>query len=338
MAKKKQRNTSASTTQARVSAQAERQQRLNAERTTSTTTTRSSQRTRRSVVRRNTAWWWVGGIVLACVVVVIAFVVIANNQKPSGVVSTTTSSSILQAVTTVSPSVSRTVGTGGLQSKIVTPITKQPALNGPNGKPQFFYYGAEWCPYCAATRWSVVVALSRFGTFTKLPETLSSSSDVYPNTATFSFDGSAYTSSFIDFVPLEAQDRTHNTLQTPTAAEQQLLKTFNVSSYPFIDIANKYRINSSYDPSVLAGLSQAQIASKLSNPNDTVTQNIVGEANYLTAAICATTQNQPANVCSAEPIPTIMQSLTLDQHNSLPINNQADIMQNQLVFVDRRRV
>ncbi len=334
MAKKKQRSTSAAATRPRVSAQAERQQRVSDARATAT---KSSQRARRRVVRRNTIWWWIGGIVVACVVVVIAFVVIANNQKASGVISSTANTSVLKTVTSVSPGVLSAVGTGGLQNNIVRPITHQPALTGPQGKPEFFYYGAEWCPYCAATRWSVVIALSRFGTFSKLPESLSSSSDVYPNTATFSFHGSTYSSSFIDFVPLEVQDRNHNTLETPTASEQQLLKTFNVSSFPFINIANKYQVRTAYDPSVLAGLSQVQIASKLSNPNDTVTQNIVGGANYLTAAICAATQNQPASVCSVAPIPSIMQSLALNQGNSLPVNKQTDIVQNQLVLMDRRR-
>ena len=28
--------------------------------------------------------------------------------------------------------------------------------------------GAEYCPYCAAQRWAMIVALSRFGTFSGL--------------------------------------------------------------------------------------------------------------------------------------------------------------------------
>ena len=49
----------------------------------------------------------------------------------------------------------------------------------------------------------------------------------------------------------------------------------------------------SYVPGVLAGLNQQEIAAKLSNPTDPVTQRIVGTANYLTASICAVTGNQP---------------------------------------------
>jgi thiol-disulfide isomerase/thioredoxin len=32
------------------------------------------------------------------------------------------------------------------------------------GKPLVLYIGAEYCPYCAATRWALVMALSKFGT------------------------------------------------------------------------------------------------------------------------------------------------------------------------------
>ena len=50
---------------------------------------------------------------------------------------------------------------------------KIPPVNGgtpltANGKPEMLYMGAEYCPYCAAERWSMIVALSRFGTFSGL--------------------------------------------------------------------------------------------------------------------------------------------------------------------------
>ena len=31
--------------------------------------------------------------------------------------------------------------------------------------PEVLYMGAEYCPYCAAQRWSTIIALSRFGTW-----------------------------------------------------------------------------------------------------------------------------------------------------------------------------
>ncbi|HEX9034101.1 MAG TPA: hypothetical protein VF834_19850, partial [Streptosporangiaceae bacterium] len=60
---------------------------------------------------------------------------------------------------------------------------------------------------------------------------------------------------------------------------------------------------------VLAGLTWSQIASKLKNPTDPVAINITGAANYITASICKMTNNAPATVCTAGPIPTIEKSL-----------------------------
>ncbi|SRR6266487_3006825 len=332
MAKKKSNNTSASATRARASRQAERQQRLKNIRTAPPV--QSTQKVRKQAARRNTSWWWIGAIILACIIIVGVFVFISYNQKPAGVIGPT-DQTVLKAVTTVKSSVLEDVNTGGLQN-VITPIKGQPPLTGPNGKPEIFYYGAEFCPYCAADRWSMVVALSRFGTFSQLPQSLSSSTDTAPNTSTFTFVNSKYTSSIIDFVPLENEDRDGKPLQEPTAAQQQLLQTFKVTGYPFLDIGNRYQVGALYDPGVLANLSQKDIASKLSDPNDTVTKNIIGGANYLTAAICAVTNNQPADVCTTGPIPSIIQSLS--QKGSVPINNQADIVHNLALIVDRRRV
>ena len=76
---------------------------------------------------------------------------------------------------------------------------------GPDGKPVFFFAGAEYCPYFAAERWSMVMALSRFGTISNLTLSASTGSDVYPNTPTFTFVGSSYTSKYIDFQSVEGR-------------------------------------------------------------------------------------------------------------------------------------
>ena len=65
------------------------------------------------------------------------------------------------------------------------------------------YEGAEYCPFCAAERWAMVMALSKFGTFWGLKLTNSSVSDFAPDTATFSFYGSTYTSKYLAFKPVE---------------------------------------------------------------------------------------------------------------------------------------
>ena len=54
------------------------------------------------------------------------------------------------------------VGTGSVLGYNPKPITtiKGASLTS-DGKPQMLYIGAEFCPYCAAMRWSMAVALSK---------------------------------------------------------------------------------------------------------------------------------------------------------------------------------
>src|SRR5206468_9805782 len=74
--------------------------------------------------------------------------------------------------------------------------------------------------------------------------------------------------------------------------------------------ANQYIMQgSNYSPDKLAGHSWQDISGQLSNKNSDITKAIVGSANYLTAAICIATKQQPANVCTAAPIPQLQQSL-----------------------------
>jgi hypothetical protein len=55
---------------------------------------------------------------------------------------------------------------------------------------------------------------------------------------------------------------------------------------PFLDIGDRYILaGAQYDPQVLAGLSQAQIASQLRNPDNPVAKALDGSANVVIAAI-----------------------------------------------------
>lgn len=292
-----------------------RQQRLRNDSRNNQQQQAKTRKVRRTVRRGINPWWYIGGILAAVVIVVGVFIYIANQQ---GKVATSGAAdpTVLQQVTHVNSSVFSQVGAADVKSNIQAVQQKQPILNGPTGKPQFFYYGAEFCPYCAAQRWGVVVALSRFGTFSALNETASSPTDAYPNTATFSFYKSSYTSQYVDFVPVEERDGQGNPLQTLTPDQQKIVSTYDAppytqsSGYPMIDIANQYVINGpTYSPDVLTGLSQKDIAGQLSDPNSTSTKAIVATANYLTAAICSTTKNAPQNVCSDATIQQIQQTL-----------------------------
>ena len=197
-----------------------------------------------------------------------------------------------------------------------TPVGSGTILRGTDGKPLITYVGAEYCPYCAAERWAIAVALSRFGTFSNLSGTHSSGSDIYPNTQTLSFYGSSYSSSYVDFQPVEeATNRQvggqYQALQRPTAAQTSLMSTYDSGgSIPFFDIANRYVITgASFSPQVLQGLSQAQIAAQLRDPSSPVAQAIDGTANYITAAISRVTGNQPSSVADSSAVAAIAKRL-----------------------------
>ncbi len=291
-----------------------RQQRLQRD-SSQNTQQAKTRRVRRTVRRGVNPWWYIGGVLAVVVIVIGIFIYIARQQ---GNVATTgtTDTTVLQQVAHVSPALLSQVGTSDVKNAFQAVKQKQPILMGPTGKPEFLYYGAEYCPYCAGQRWGVVVALSRFGTFTKLPEIASSSTDVYPNTATFSFYKSSYTSSYIDFVPLEVEDGQGKPLQTPTTDQQKLIATYNAPPYtqsagfPFIDVGNQYVMTGpAYVPDVLAGLSQKDIAGQLSSTDSASSKAIMATANYMTASICLITNNQPASVCSDTSIQQIEQSM-----------------------------
>jgi hypothetical protein len=222
---------------------------------------------------------------------------------------------VLSAVTHPDPSVVAAVTTGG-QPPELTRVAGTQVVRGSGGRPAVVYAGAEYCPYCGAERWSMVMALSSFGTFKGLEETTSTSTDVYPNTPTFTFVHSSYSSPWVDFQSAELQDRNGQPLQSPSAEISNLLTTVDQPPYtasaqgfPFLDIAGRFVLSQTgYSPQVLQGLSWNQIAADLANPGSPVTKAIVGHANYLTAAICSATGNRPG-VCSSSTIRGIESTL-----------------------------
>jgi Domain of unknown function (DUF929) len=267
---------------------------------------------RRTEIRRRVLV--VTGSVVAVLAIVVAFVLIKvnnNNTASSSGASTSVTGTLLpdsvqKDITTVPASALDTVGLGAIPSYTSQPITavSDKALTS-NGKPEMLFIGAEYCPYCAAERWAIAVALSRFGTFTTpLHGIHSSSSDVDPNTPTLTFYKSSYSSPYLTFTPVENETITKAPLQQTTAAQQALWEKYDSSpegvGYPFIDFGNKYVIKApTYDPAVLAHMTWAQVAAALHDPSSKVAQSVLGSANLMTAAICKMTNGQPGNVCTS---------------------------------------
>jgi hypothetical protein len=251
------------------------------------------------------------------VIVVVILIVALLNSGSKATATTPAPAVVVQAATNVPAGTLAAVGLGPSGIQAPKPTTgNQPALTS-NGLPQVLYLGAEYCPFCAAERWPMVVALSRFGTFSHLGSTESSTvnGEQFPGTKTFSFFGSSYSSPYLVFTSVETQSNQpsgngYATLQRPTAAQQKLLQQYDTPPYtqssggiPFVDFGNRYIVSgASYSPQVLQGQSMSAIAGSLVDPSNQIAQNVDGTANMLTAAICQLTNNQPAQVCST---PTI---------------------------------
>lgn len=260
---------------------------------------RPAPRPMRKPVSTTPSWVVPAAVVAGLALVVAAFFVIRNYITYTPPPLTTSATS--QVVTTITGlPTSEFDGVGqGSATNLVKPVSGAP-LTGATGKPEVFYYGAEYCPYCAAERWPLIIALSRFGTFSGLQTTSSSSTDIYANTPTFTFRNATYSSQYIDFVSVESQDRTGGPLQTPTAQEQQLFSKYDTAgSIPFIDFGNRYAsIGAMYLPDKIGGMSWQAVADSVQDSGSPQAQAIVGSANLITAAICRMTNDQPSAVCS----------------------------------------
>jgi hypothetical protein len=276
--------------------------------------------------------WGSIGLVVVIVAVVVLVSQLGGSSSSSATPVTPVSASVVGAVTNIPASVYDSVGTG--TSGVVTaPIVihghSPLVLDGKS--PSILFYGAEYCPYCAAERWAVTAALARFGTWSNLEVTASSPTDVYANTHTFSYRSASFTSPYIHFtsieqytnIPVSGGNGGYTVLQNPTSAEAKIISTYNNPTYipgatagqisfPFITINNLALISgASYNPGILAGQSWSDIANGLSNPNNPATQAIVGTANYISAAICASTDNAPSSVCKSAGVTAASKALKL---------------------------
>ncbi len=313
----------------------------------------------KSLVTRYSGW-----IAVAAVIIVVGVFVGVYMSKSSNPTATQTTSSdgvvtgnspllapadVVNAVTTIPVSVYNSVGVGsqppakaggkwtGTVTEPFAVLQDQPKIPDGSKKPTFVYYGAEDCPYCALLRWSLVMALSRFGHFSNLHETTSSSTDINPNTPTFTFYHSSYKSPYIDFIPYEYLNRLEQQLQIPS---QWVLKlylkydgtavgnpapTYNIwgsAGVPFVDIDNHY--TSAGDPPSFAvaesaltdgGPGRLAIAQAMRDPTGQVGMSFdagafLAEANYMSAGICNSDGNKPASVCESQGVLAAKQVLT----------------------------
>jgi Domain of unknown function (DUF929) len=234
------------------------------------------------------------GLVLALVAGLVVAATVTSGAAAARGSETEAPPAVVTEVTTLPPRVLSRIGVGNE----ITPL--QPVTTGASlsidGRAGVVFVSEESCPFCAAERWAVVIALSHFGTWSHLGATTSSSTDVYPSTATFSFRDASYSSRYLALRTTELTDNAGHPLQPLTSLDTSLLDRYDVPPYvnsadqsgavPFLDIDNHYVLaGAQYDPQVLAGLSIRHIAAQLDDPGSPVAKAIDGSANVLIAAI-----------------------------------------------------
>jgi hypothetical protein len=229
---------------------------------------------------------------------------------------------------------------GTLKNNVGIPTTKVPMFVV-NGKPSVIYVGSITCVWCAANRWSMALALSRFGNFTYLFKGYSALEDgdaptLYWTPAHYNETsvamGSFYSSKYINFLPYEESAPISGgfSLQPLGALQQYANATGNLA---YID-GVKYVISinsfegtpySVWDGYVAAGadahafgnnsqstsllnMTHEQMLQQLADPSSQLAWTEYAGADYYSAMICKSLNNT-APVCALNAIKTMEASL-----------------------------
>jgi hypothetical protein len=270
------------------------------------------------------------GLISAVVGVVAVFVVVlllTESTLNSGLQQDTqvlaAPASLVKSITTIPLKTLEAVKGGSIgNSPLNIPSSYKAAALSQGGLPEIAYVGAEYCPYCALERWSVIIGLSHFGTWSDLHLIRSSVYEtvVGASLATFSFaHGANFTSPYVAFVGREFQSnvstdqgQSYKTLQSlPPAVATAFTSIDSNGGYPFLDYAGRIKTVGSEAKSVLPlqGLDWSQVAKDLRNPTSKVAQEVLGGANYVTAATCILTDNKPGKVCDSAMIQKLRQKV-----------------------------
>jgi hypothetical protein len=197
------------------------------------------------------------------------------------------------------------VGTGGVLGKNGSKLSGKPLDS--HGKPEVRALTLAWCPHCAASSWSLAIALSRFGTLHGLRVINAGTyyerhggKPGYPDAHGISFFHSTFKSKHLTFVDLIEQDVHGKNFEMPTKREKAAF-SFDHNGLPGVDVGGDYAyLASGYDPGLLGKKSWATIAGGLAHANGKLARRIDGYANLLTAAFCKVTSGKPRHVCSSK--------------------------------------
>jgi hypothetical protein len=190
----------------------------------------------------------------------------------------------------------------GKFQRVATPVVHK------NGQAPFFFMSALFCPYCAAERWAIVETLQRFGSWSNLePSTSTSGIDSFAALPTYDFLHASYTSRFVDFTARDVADAQGHPLQKMDAAQQALVNRFDPKGgFPFLIIDGAYvQTDSGYPPGLLAHKTFAQVQSAIRH-DTSLGRAIKQESDILTALLCIGDGNRPTGVCSAAAVRSLV--------------------------------
>jgi hypothetical protein len=250
----------------------------------------------------------IGSIALVLVLVIVLVVVKASgggSGSSSGLGSPPAGTPVLAGTMSRLASIPLATLKAAPTSAVGAPAAIQDKALTDFGKPELLFVGAEFCPICAAERWAMYVALSKFGTFSPEPGRIHSAvrdGDI----PTLTFYKTTYTSPYFAFVPEEIftnvpDGDTYTSLQSLSAAQQAIWVSHTSQSFPFLDFAGKKDLTSAqYDPSLLEGSSFDTIANSIGNNSTEIGAAIDASAELLVQTICGTlTNHQPADICGS---------------------------------------
>jgi hypothetical protein len=251
--------------------------------------------------------WIIPAVIAALLVVVLIAVAQRRSQGPQATAAET--AAVVAQVTSVPSSAWDSAAATNADVPVLIP-----AADRPTGAPTLLYMGAEFCPYCATLRWPLVAALARFGTWSGLRLTTSSSTDIYPNTPTFALDKATFASPYIQVQTVEMEGRAagadgaYPTLQKPTAIQQSLIDKYDAPPYvpsssqgsiPFVLVGGTYIWSGIPFAPGLQGRSWTQVSGILAAATDPLARQLLADGNEISAAICAVDGGQPASVCTS---------------------------------------
>lgn len=244
------------------------------------------------------AWLMLGAVALVVAAGAFALLHGSGGGSPSGLASAGATAAQRDEATALS----------SIQPVSTAPLTQ-------SGKPVVFFMGAQYCPFCAADRWALVKATSRFGTWSGLrPLASQGGVDGFASVPTYDLVGASFQSRFISLDHKDVADLGGNPLEQLSGPEQELVNSYDQGgSIPFTVVGGpvgRYSVGLAYSPALLVGEHFAQVHSAVEGGGQTAAATAINaQANAMTALLCKLTAGQPTSVCRAPTILTLERGL-----------------------------